>query len=460
VEKIATGVLGLDRVLYGGLPKSALHILAGVPGTGKSTLAQQIAFSQASAARPVLYLTTLSEPLSKLIGFLQQLEFADVDRIGTEILFENIADLLIGDTMQLPGKLLELIKRHRPGLIVIDSFKAIGDIVPDSGRWRKIVFEVGEVVAAYDATTILVGEYDEQDMASALEFAVADGVLELRRAQRGTRDERFIRVAKLRGSEFLDGTHAFTIGRSGIRVYPRLVQSRGPLEYGAAPERLHSGIGGLDQMIAKGWLRGTSTVVMGPSGSGKTLLGLHFLRQGAADGEAPLMVTFQENPTQLRRCVESMGWDGAEMFGPGGIELLYRSPVELQIDRVVHAIFESIERIGAQRVVIDALGDLERGATDPDRFVEYLYALLQSFASQRVSSMLLLENHTFARPELDVRTPAKQAFYIADNLLALGMDLRGDLTRTVRILKTRGSVHDGRERPLRITTSGMEIDPG
>jgi circadian clock protein KaiC len=283
---------------------------------------------------------------------------------------------------------------------------------------------------------------------------VADGVIELCRKQRGSRDERFLRVAKLRGSDFEGGDHAFSIGRSGLRVFPRLVGAPEPRPYLVDGCRMRSGVRGLDELIDSGWLRGTSTLVVGPSGAGKTLLGLHFLRQGAGDGEPSLLVGFQESPMQLRREVRSLGWNDGELLRPGGLDVLYTSPVELHIDTIVQELFERIERDGVKRVVIDALGDLERSAGDARRFFDYLYALTQHFASHDVASMLILEDEG-RRAAAAASGPV---YYMSDNLLLLSMELGSDLRRSVRILKTRGSAHDGRSRALRITPAGLEVD--
>jgi len=458
MDRVSTGIDGLDRVLEGGLPKNALHIIAGVPGTGKTTVAQQIAFANAREDRPALILTTMAEPLPKLVTYLQELDFVSPQRIGTEVVFESLEEDLKDRPSRLAGRLLELIQRHRPGLIIIDSFKAIGDVVSELGQWRGILFEIAGVLGAYDATAILVGEYTEAEMAGAVEFAVADGVLELRREQRGSRDERLLRVAKMRGSDFLDGHHAFTISRAGVWVYPRLVGPRQPMTYVPDPERIPSGIIGLDEMIETGWLRGTSTLVIGPAGAGKTMLGLHFLRRGVEDGEATLMVTFQETPTQLRRAIRSLGWNDRELVDSGKFALLYRSPVELQIDTIVHEIFRRIEEDGVRRVVVDALGDLERAAGDPARFSDYVYALAQHLATRQVSSMFMLEAVGPVLAGQTNRSEAEKTVHIVDNLLSLNMTLGGELRRSIRIIKSRGSAHDGEERILRIGTNGLEIE--
>jgi len=220
-------------------------------------------------------------------------------------------------------------------------------------------------------------------------------------------------------------------------------------------ERVKSGNSGLDDTIATGWLRGTATLVVGPSGAGKTSLGLHFLRAGLDEGEPGLLVNFQESPTQLARMVTNFGWDPAKMLGPGKIDHLYTSPVELQIDLVASEILRRMESQGIRRVVIDSVSDLQKGATDTQRYREFLYSLTQTFAVRNVTSMLLAEavggspSHGLVGYEVS---------YMSDNIILLEMLLEDDLTRTVRILKSRASEHDGRRRALHITSRGITVD--
>src|SRR5690606_12355134 len=144
-------------------------------------------------------------------------------------------------------------------------------------------------------------EFTWETGAGPTEFAIADGIIELERIQRGSRDKRYLRVAKLRGSDFLDGNHAFRIAADGLHVFPRYLTPSAAPDYQPIRERLQTGIAELDAMVQEGWLRGTTTLIQGPSGAGKSMIALHFLRQGAMDGEPTLLVNFQENPAQLRR---------------------------------------------------------------------------------------------------------------------------------------------------------------
>jgi circadian clock protein KaiC len=455
MERISTGNPELDRILHGGLPKNSINVVMGLPGSGKTILAEQLAFANCREQRPVLYLTTLSEPLAKVIAYLQEFSFADVERVGSHVIYDSLVDVLQAGTERLSEHMRGLIQSHRPRVIIIDSFKAIAELVPPAA-WRRTVFDLAGLLTAYDTTSLWVGEYGAKAASVGLvEFAVADGILELHREQTGSRDDRYLRVAKLRGSGFLDGKHSFTISPDGLRVFPRLVSPPAAAQYQPLGERLLTGISGLDEMIESGWLRGTSTLLAGPSGAGKTTVALHFLRQGAAQDEPSLLVNFQENPTQIRRSMQSFGWDADDLLTPNKLDVMYTSPVELHIDSIVNEILGRIDRNGVERVAIDALADVERSARDQQRFMDYLYALNQIFAARNITAMLVLETAVGTAPWTG--DTGQQISYMSDNVLLLSMELEQELSRGVRVIKSRASAHDGRRHVLRITPQGVVV---
>jgi circadian clock protein KaiC len=453
MDRILTGNQQLDVILNGGFPANSIHIVMGSPGTGKTILAEQLAFANATRARPALYLTTLSEPLPKFLSYLQEYGFADVSRIGEDVVYSSLGDALAERPGELADLIACLVQERKPGVLVIDSFKAIADLMPDLATWRKQLHALAGLLSAYATTSFWVGEYTG-DMKSLLpEFAVADGIIELTREQQGSRDFRFMRVVKLRGSGFLPGQHAFHIARGGLEVFPRLRAPALAVGYHSIDERLTSGISGLDAMIASGWCRGTATMLQGPSGAGKTVMALHFAREGVARGEPALFLTFEENPVQLARTMQHFGWDPATLIGPGKLDIFFASPVDLQIDTIVRELFERMEKQGVRRVVIDGLGDLAYTANDPIRFRDYVFAMAQHFAVRNVTSVLTVQSNP---SPIGAWTP-ETISYVGDNLLVLEMRTDGPLTRTVRILKTRGSAHDLREHPFSIGAGGIVI---
>lgn len=453
MDRISTGNPVTDRILGGGFPANTINIVMGHPGTGKTVFVEQVLFANAGEERPVLFFTTLGEPLAKVVRFVQAFGFYDESKMGTSVHYEDVgAELAENGVSMLVPRLKEAIKALRPAVIVIDSFRALHDLSGSASELRHLVHDLTGLLTAYQTTTFLVGEYHQGDIRSHPEFAVADGVVELSRQELGTRDERYFRVTKLRGSRYLEGSHSFRITDGGLEVHPRLVTPNIPVDYQPAADRVSTGVGPLDGMLEGGLMAGSSTLLAGPSGSGKTTLALQFVLDGVRRGEPSLCMNFQENPNQLARTIRSIA-DSREVAEE--LDVLYFSPVELQIDSIIGELFRRIEARGIQRVVLDAVGDLALTTSEPHRLHDYLYALTQHLAVRGITSIFTFESvgQTVTGGSLD----AGPISYMADNLLLL--DMRGEKTtrRTIRVIKTRGSGHDPDVRPIAIGADGIRF---
>jgi circadian clock protein KaiC len=451
---MSSGNAEADHILGGGFPANSINIIMGHPGSGKTIFAEELIFHNAGDDRPILYLTTLSEPLAKVVRYLQGFKFFDETKLGTQVIYEDVgSQLALGGAQALIPLLQNAIKTLSPKIIVIDSFKAIHDLAPSIAERRRLVYDMTSLLTAYGTTAFLLGEYTEDDILIYPEFAVADGIVELSRQRLGNRDERYFRVFKVRGSGYLEGAHAFRITDAGLDIYPRLVSPRMPEGYEPASERISTGVAGLDQMLDGGLWRGTTTLLAGPSGAGKTTIGLQFALEGTRCGEPSLYMNFQENPTQLMRTIRGLGFD-LEEAQANGLDLVYASPVELQIDSIIVDMFRRIQQGKVRRLVIDAVGDLASAATDPQRLHDYLYALVQHFAVSTITSVLNFE--TFGNT-LSGGGTQNQMSYLSDNVLLLTVEGEERTRRMLRILKTRGSAHDTRVREVTISGSGVSV---
>jgi circadian clock protein KaiC len=454
-DKIPTGVPGLDEVLKGGIPSNTINVIMGAPGTGKTILAEQFAFANATPETTVLYLTTLSEPLEKFIVHGQTHTFFDVAKVGESVFYEDLGVMLRASGVEkLPELVTQLLIERRPKFVFIDSFKAINELMDTAERKRTVVYDLASVLSSYQCTSFLVGEYAHEMMTELPEFAIADGVIQLMKYATNVREQRFLRVEKLRGSGSIPGMHAFAIDVDGVEVFPRLLTPAVSPDYAARAERVNTGIKGLDEMVAEGFWRGSTTLIAGPTGAGKTIIGLHFVREGNAKGEKSLYVGFQENPTQLGRIMRNLGWIGDKPQDGAGFELMYSSPVEVQLDTIAHQIFRRVRDGQIKRVVIDALGDLERGSYDSERFADFIYALTQWFAKENVTCLMTYEiNNLF-----DVKGISNNdVSNLSDNVVLLRFKPGPEMQRTLQIVKTRGSAHDNREHKLEITSTGILV---
>jgi circadian clock protein KaiC len=450
-DRLPSGSSRLDLVLGGGLLVSGIHLVIGRPGTGKTILAQQYLFQNATDERPALYLSTVSEPLEKILRYGQSLAFFDKAAVGSRVVYDDLGTTLNEDGLAgVLTRLTALLRERRPALLVIDSFKALRAYAADEGAFRRFLHELAGQLSAMAITSFWVGEYDSAET-DAPEFAVADAIVALSVERRAERVTRVLQVMKLRGSDFISGQHAYRLSATGLDAFPRLADFTEANSYAMTFDRATSGVTLLDEMLAEGFWQGSSTLVAGPSGSGKTLLALHFVFAGAQLGEQCVFATFQENPVQLERIAHGFSWS---LTHPR-IELMYRPPVDLYVDEWVYDLLDTIERTGATRVVVDSLGDLRAVCGDDMRFREYMYSLLQRCARKNVSVMMTQE-----AAELFGLTHLSEygISHLSDNVVLLQF-LRGDseVKRAITILKTRASTHDPQIRQFDITADGFTL---
>jgi circadian clock protein KaiC len=452
-ERFSSGNRHLDAVLGGGLPENAINMIIGLPGSGKTILAEQFMFHNASPERPGMYLSTVSEPLEKIVRYGQRFGFFDAQAIGTSVFFDDLGDTLNdGGLDDVLTHVRTLITNRRPGMITIDSFKALSAYAATPQAFRHFLHELAGLLTALPTTTFWVGEYGRDEIATAPEFAVADGIISLTTRRESERAIRHLDVLKLRGTGFMSGEHAYRIASDGLHVFPRLAESVPVNSYDLQTERMSSGIPAIDHMLIEGYWPGASTMIAGPSGSGKTLMGLHFIFNGAAAGQTGIIATLQENTTQLERIVAGFGW----RLASESVELMYRSPVDLYLDEWVYELLDVIDQTRARRIFIDSLGDLRRAAVDELRFREYLYSLLQRCANQQISIMMSQETPAlFGTSHLS----EDGISHLSDNVILLQFVHRDQqLRRAVTVLKTRATRHDPDVREFTITPQGIVLD--
>ena len=452
IERIPTHVPNLDDILNGGLPKNSTLLISGVSGSGKTILANQIAYGNATSENKALLITTISEPMARLIHFTQGFSFFDLEKVGSAVIYEDIGPLLLeGNGEKALAHVTELVMEHQPALLVVDSFKAIHDVAQSLASLRRALYRFAATLATLPCTTLLVGEYAYDELAEAPEVTIADGIIELFNRPIGLRDYRGLRVRKLRGSGYLSGEHAFRITSDGLVVFPRFITPPAPETYMVSRERAATGIPGLDDLLHGGLLRGTTTLVVGDPGVGKTVTSLHFLLNGALQGEPGAYISFQEDPNQLAQIARNFGFDLEGLRAKGLVDMFYTSPVELDIDEHVLKIVETIEQIGARRVVIDSITDFQAGARrGEDRYFNYIYSLVQWFKNHVITAVLTWEiSQMFG---VSLAMTGMGVSHIADNAILLRyMPVGSEVRRAITVLKARGSEHSKEVRAYLIS---------
>jgi len=454
ITRLSSGSERIDQVLGGGLVANGINLVIGRPGSGKTILCEQYVFHNATVERPALYLSTVSESLDKMLRYGESLEYFDIRAIGTRVIYEDLGRCLNDEGLAgVLERVSALLRERQPGIVVIDSFKALRDYADGIGDFRRFLHTLAGRLSVLAMTSFWVGEY-ERESNDGPEFAVADAVISMTVDRTAERESRALQVLKLRGSDFLSGKHAYRISTKGIEAFPRLADEINTDTYEATSKRISSGVAPLDGMLFDGYLQGASTLVAGPSGSGKTLLGLHFVMTGARLGEPGLIATLQENPVQLERILNGYQWSLTEP----GVAVMYRTPVDLYVDEWVYDLLDSIERTGAKRVLIDSLGDLRATGIEELRFRELMYSLLQRCTRRGVSVMMSQEV-----PELfgTTRLSEQGISHLSDNVVLLQFVVDdAEIKRAISVVKTRSSAHDPHIRQFDITSEGFVLgDP-
>jgi len=460
LEKISTGVKNFDLILNGGIPKYSVNIIGGPPGSGKTILAQQIVFQNATPEQKVPYLITVSEPTIKLIRYQQQFNYFDPKKLDSgAVMYFNIADAITqGGLNGVSNTIRQYIEKYEPAILAIDSFKAIHDLVASASEIREFGYDLANLLTIGQCTTFLIGEYEMADIVQAPIFAIADGIIMMESERHGLQDIRYINVVKMRGDGYFRGRHPFSISRDGIEVYPRITTPEKTPYYTIGETRVSTGVEGLDSMTDGGYPKNSVTLLAGGSGVGKTLTALHFICEGVREGEPGIYVTFQETMGHLNSSAKKFGWDLEEMERSKLLKVIYSSPVEMSVDQHTELIRNVAADIGAKRLVIDSLSDIEIATPDKIRYRDYVYSLVSHFRAQGITSILTTEI-----PELfgTLQLSSQGISFVSDNVILLRyVEMGSKLTRAISVLKMRGSDHDKSMREFEITADGLRIlDP-
>lgn len=456
-ERLTTGSAALDLVLGGGIPIRSVNVIAGSPGAGKTLFSLQMLFALARQGRKGLYLSTLSEPSLKLLRYMQQFSFFDESLIGREAVFADVGSAFRREgAMATLAEITGRVEREEPAIVVVDSFKAVRDVIGDAAALRTFVYDLAVHMAGWGATCLLVGEYTEDETENDTEFAVADGIIRLTNSRHELAAIREVEVLKLRGAAYLTGVHFYEIDRHGLSFFPRVrppdVEADGPPP---SPERVSTGVAGLDAMLGGGLPRSTTTIVLGGTGTGKTLLGLQFLLDGARRAEPGILFTLEETPEQLRGIARSLGWDLEAFEASGLLAISYVSPIELSTDRFLDRARREAQERGARRAVVDSLTSLSLGISSERRFKELAYALAKHFRAAGITLSLNLE-------VADLLGSGQLSGYglsfAADNVLQLKyVEIEGRLERGLSVLKARGVRHATDVRRLAVEREGVVV---
>jgi circadian clock protein KaiC len=376
IPRIETGVRNFDAIFEGGMPKNAVTVVSGAPGSGKTIFCQQICFHAASTQSRVLYCNTLSEPIAKTLRYLKQFTFFDAKKLEEDFSFVDLGVILRSKGLeQTLSLIMDQIRKVKPAVIVIDSFKTFDDLAKSKEELRKFSYEIAVNLMAWETTGLLLGEYATEEFVANPLFSVVDGHIILSQRESAGEQQRFLQVVKMRGTQHSRDEHSFVITSNGVEVFsPRTTIHRKPRAEKPGP-RCKTGIEKLDDIIGDGIPTGSSLLVTGVAGTGKSVLGVEFIYRGALAGEKGIIFSFEETKERLLAAAHGLGWDLQREIDRGMVEMVFIPQPEILVEGHLLMMRERVEALSAQRVVVDSISVFLHKIKDPQIVREKTFQL-------------------------------------------------------------------------------------
>ena len=458
IRKLPTGVSGLDEILGGGLPEYSFNIIAGSPGCGKTTLAHQFVFANATPERPALYFTVMGEPALKMLRYQQQYEFFDLSKVNKSVRFISLGDVLLEKGMT---GVLETIAREveaaNPRIVVVDSFRTVvHKAKPEEMNVQAFAQQLGLHLASWEATTFLIGEYEQSEVRDNPVFTIADGLFWLFQTVERNAVVRKLQIMKLRGQASVPGLHTFRITENGLQTFSRTLGLT-TKESKRSSRRLSMGVPELDAMLGGGIPEGDSVLIAGSSGTGKSLLTTQFIAAGLRAGEPAIVAVFEERPDEYVARARAFGLSLDEAVAGGSLKVIYLRPLDLSVDETMQEILDAIRAIGAKRLVIDSLAGFEMALAPGFRadFRESLYRMIFSLTGIGVTIVSTVEmEESFTQLLFSTYSIS----FLTDDIIRLRyVEMGGNLRKLITVVKMRGGAHSKEIREFDVMGSGIVI---
>jgi circadian clock protein KaiC len=459
-EKVSTGVSGLDRLLRGGLTGHRMYLVAGFPGTGKTTLALQFLLHGRDRGESTLYVT-LSETEAELnaIALSHGWTLDDVEvfplpmsegvSADDQYTLYHPAEIELGETVK---GVLAAVDRLRPTRVVFDSLSELKLLARDPLRYRRQILALKEFFSGRECTVVLLDDLSAGGGDLQLE-SLAHGVivLELLPFEYG-RARRRLRVTKLRGVNAVEGFHDFVIRRGGLDVFPQI--EAGERSFARSEKAVLSGVAELDQLLGGGLTWGTTTLFIGPAGSGKSTLAAQYAASGVTEANSTIFLFDERISTFVTRC-DAMGMKVSERLARGSVSLQQIEPGEMSPGEFSHRVVTAVEDNGARVVLIDSLNGYLNAIPQVEAPLVRMHELLSFLNERGVATIIIVAQHGVVGSRM--ATPLDVS-YLADSVVLLRFfEAHGTVRRALSVMKKRTGGHETSIRELRIGPDRVSV---
>ncbi|HHP7229695.1 MAG TPA: ATPase domain-containing protein [Xenococcaceae cyanobacterium] len=457
VNRISTGVTGLDKILSGGLITNQAYLIKGQPGSGKTTLGFHFLNTGILQGETGLFISfgeseTRLRRNAKLIGInLDEVAFLDLSPTADFFTEDQTYDIFSAAEVEkapIIANIINTVAQIQPQRIFLDAITQFRFLTSDYFQFRRQMQSFLRFMVDREITLLFTSEGSDRHPDDDLQF-MSDGVIQLNM----NLERRSIQVTKFRGSSFANGDHDLKLSDRGMVVFPRLIPETHERKFDS--QAISSGIPEIDELLHGGIERGTTTIISGPSGVGKSTFGIQFIKEAAGRGERSVLYAFEEGTeTILKRC-EAVSIPIHAMIDRGTLSVVSVEPLEYTPNQFVHLVRQEVEQNNAQIVMIDSTSGYKLAMQGED-LVRQLHSLCQYLKNMGVTVILINEIHSIAGGEFSVTEEGLS--YLGDNLVFLRyLELSGQLRKAIGVLKKRVSNFERTLREFSITKYGIKV---
>ncbi|BAZ44129.1 KaiC protein [Chondrocystis sp. NIES-4102] len=460
LNRISTGITGLDEILSGGLIKNQTYLIKGQPGSGKTTLGFHFLNAGISQGETTLFITfceleaRIRRNAQQININLDQVEFLDLSTTADFFTQDQSYDVFSAAEVEkapVIQNIINAIARLEPQRIFLDTITQFRFLSADYFQFRKQIQSFIRFLLEKEITLLFTSEASQRYPDDDLEF-MSDGVIQLDIET----ERRSIQINKIRGSNFVGGKHDLELSEQGIQVFPRLVPEIYQRQFKS--EIISSGIPEIDELLHGGIERGTTTIISGPSGVGKSTFGIQFMKEAAGKGERSVLYAFEEGmETLLQRC-QAINIPAQIMIERGTLSVVLVEPLKYTPNRFFYLVRREVEENNAKIIMIDSTSGYQLSMQGED-LIRHLHSLCQYLKNMGVTVILVNEVHTIAGDNFSVTENGLS--YLGDNLVFLRyLELNGQLSKAIGVLKKRVSDFERTLREFSITKYGIKVgDP-
>ena len=461
LERAATGIVGLDEILNGGLPRNHLYLLDGSPGTGKTTLAIQFLREGVARGERGLYVT-LSESRAELEGVAAShgwdLEGIEVFELGSYTAADEEGDYTIFHPAEVELQrtitaVLSAIEKLNPVRVAFDSLSEMRLLARDPLRFRRQILAIKQFFTGRECTILLLDDKTSPEGDLQL-HSLAHGVIVLEHvALEYGAERRRLQVTKVRGSQFRGGYHDFRITTGGLAVFPRILHDDARID--ATDAVISSGDDKIDQLLGGGLTVGTSLLITGAAGTGKSVLSTQYAHAAVKRGAKVLFFLFDERMSTFRLRTSALNMDVAGAIESGQLKLAQVEPTALSPGEFASQIVSAVEAGGVNLVVIDSINGYLQSMPEERLLPIQVHELLSFLSNNGVTCIMTLVQHGIFGNPVD---EAVEVSYLADAVMLIRyFEVHGSVRQAISVVKRRSGNHERTIRECKVGRGGLEV---